>query len=226
MTSTNPALPFLKEWLYSQLFVTLPYPTKQFTGQAIIVTGSNSGLGYEAAHHFVRLNAEKVILAVRNPERGETAKKSIEKSTGRTSVVEVWQLDLASYESVKQFAARAEGLKRLDIVMENAGILTNKFTTMEDNESTITTNVISTFLLALLLLPKLRETAVKFNVLPRLVIVASFVHYFTELSEKNSDNILEKLGTEEGANMDDRYVHYEPFYHGCFHCCQLEMKPR
>jgi len=55
-------------------------------------------------------------------EKGEAAKHDIERSTGRTGVVEVWKLDLQDYDSVKAFAKRAEGLKRLDIVIENAGI--------------------------------------------------------------------------------------------------------
>ena len=120
-------------------FARLPYPTTKHTGQTIIVTGSNVGLGLEAARHFTRLDAEKVILAVRNLEKGEAAKVSIEETTNRKNVVEVWQLDLASYESVKQFAKKASGLKRLDAVVENAGIATDKFTVSEDNESTITT---------------------------------------------------------------------------------------
>ena len=120
-------------------FTRLPYPTTKHTGQTIIVTGSNTGLGLEAARHFTRLEAETVILAVRNLEKGEAAKRSIEETTDRKNVVEVWQLDLASYESVKQFAKRANGLKRLDVVLENAGIATANFTISEDNESTITT---------------------------------------------------------------------------------------
>ena len=111
-------------FMRSQFFSIPPYPTKKYTGQTIIVTGSNTGLGLEASRHFVRLDAAKVILAVRNLEKGEAAKKSIEESTGRTGVVEVWQLDLASYESVKDCAKRAQALERLDILVENAGIVT------------------------------------------------------------------------------------------------------
>ena len=120
-------------------FTRLPYPTTKHTGQTIIVTGSNVGLGLEAARHFTRLDAEKVILAVRNLEKGEAAKRSIEETTDRKNVVEVWQLDLASYESVKQFAKKANQLKRLDAIVENAGIATPDFKISEDNESTITT---------------------------------------------------------------------------------------
>lgn len=77
------------EFLYSQLFVRIPYPTRDFTNETVIVTGANAGLGLEAARHFTRLNAAKVILAVRSISKGEAAKQSIESSTKRTSVVEV-----------------------------------------------------------------------------------------------------------------------------------------
>ncbi|KAF5988825.1 retinol dehydrogenase 12 [Fusarium bulbicola] len=67
----------------------IPVPTTSFQGQTIIVTGSNTGLGLEAARHFVRLDAELVILAVRSLEKGEAAKASIEASTKRKNVVQV-----------------------------------------------------------------------------------------------------------------------------------------
>ena len=120
--------------LYSQFFVKLPIPTTSFVNQTIIVTGSNTGLGREAASHIVRLGAAKVILAVRNLSKGEDARRYIESKTGRTGVVEVWELDLASYGSVKAFAERVEGLERLDALLENAGISVHEFEMTEDNE--------------------------------------------------------------------------------------------
>ena len=185
-------------------FAAIPYPETNFAGQTIVVTGSNAGLGLEAARHFTRLNAERVILAVRNLEKGEAAKQSIEESTGRKCVLEVWRLDLSSYESVKEFVRKAEGLNRLDAVVENAGIFTTKYAVFEDNESTITTNVVSTFLLGLMILPKLRETATKYNITPHLVVVSSDVHSFTSFPEKSSPNIFKTLNDKETANMSDR----------------------
>lgn len=120
--------------LFSQFFVTVPYPTASFSGQTVIVTGSNTGLGREAANHIVRLNADKVILAVRDVSKGEIAKQYIEQSTGKKNVVDVWALDLSSYASIKTFVKRAEMLPRLDAVLENAGISTDQFVTAEDNE--------------------------------------------------------------------------------------------
>lgn len=132
---------FLPHFMYSQLFITPPAPTTDCTGRTIIVTGANTGLGKEVAQHYVRLNAEKVIIACRSLDKGEAAKRDIEKKTGRPGAVEVWQLDLSSYESVKQFAERAKSLKRLDSLVENAGINTDKFRVFEGNESTVTVNV-------------------------------------------------------------------------------------
>lgn len=197
-------MPSFLSFIYSQLFVKLPYPKQDLTDQTIIVTGANSGLGLEAARHFTRLNATKVILAVRSLERGEDAKKSIEESTKRAGVIEVWQLDLCNYESVKQFAQRAQGLQRLDAIVENAGIAPSKFTMAEDNESMITVNVISTFLLGLLVLPKLRETAVKFSVQPHLAIVSSEVHAMAKFEEGKNPDLLKTLNDENATDMGDR----------------------
>ncbi len=140
-------------FLYDQVIRRLPYPTTSVSGKTFIVTGSNIGLGLEAARHFVRLDAAKVIIAVRSTSKGEEAKQSIESSTGRKGVVEVWPLDLGSYDSVKAFAEKAKKLDRIDSLVENAGIATRAYTLMEENESQITVNVVSTFLLALLLPP-------------------------------------------------------------------------
>lgn len=195
----------MANFLYSQLFVTPSYPTASFAGQVAIVTGSNTGLGLEAARHIVRLGAEKVILGVRNTSKGEAARQSIEDSTQRTGIVEVWSLDLSSYESVKQFAKRAQSLRRLDVLLENAGMMQSSFSTTEQDESTVTTNVTSTFLLALLVLPKLQETAQRFNTLPRLTIVASDVHFVTKFKERKAERIFDELNNEKSADMPDRY---------------------
>jgi retinol dehydrogenase-12 len=129
---------FFVHLLYSQWMVTPPMPTETYKGQTVIVTGANVGLGFEAARHIVNLGASKVILAVRSIEKGEVAKKDIESTSGKKGVVEVWQLDLSSYESVEAFAAKASTLERLDVLLENAGISTETFTLAEENESTIT----------------------------------------------------------------------------------------
>ncbi|KAL9043613.1 MAG: hypothetical protein Q9214_003207, partial [Letrouitia sp. 1 TL-2023] len=164
--------PFLLQ-IFKHQFTSLPYPNKSAQGQTIVVTGANVGLGLEAARHFTRLGAARVILGVRDTEKGEAAKASIEETTGRNNVVEVWQVDLCSYESVKEFSRKIHSLDRLDVLLENAGIARYRWVIEEDNESTITTNVVSTFLMAVLAIPKLKETAARFKVTPHLTIVSS-----------------------------------------------------
>jgi retinol dehydrogenase-12 len=201
------AMVFVVDLLKSQYAVSIPYPEDAFEGQTVIITGSNTGLGLEAARHAVRLNAAKVIIACRTVSKGEEAKKSIEESTKKTGVVEVWKLDLSSYASVKEFASKANELPRLDVLLENAGVSTRKFVLTEDNESTITTNVVSTFLLALLLLPKLKETAAKYNTTPHLTIVTSELHAMSDLPERKdkSGRIFDTLNNPAKAKMTTRY---------------------
>ncbi|KAF2137385.1 uncharacterized protein K452DRAFT_291634 [Aplosporella prunicola CBS 121167] len=195
-------------FLYSQLFVTPALPTTSYAKRTVIVTGSNTGLGLEAARHIARLNADKVIIAVRNVEAGKRAAESIEETTGRAGVCEVWQLDLASFDSVKAFAARAASLERLDVALLNAGVATEVFTLAEGHERTVMVNVLGTFLLALLLLPKLQSTATAFPdaaAPPHLTIVSSEVHGWAKFPERHSPSILAALDNPATKTMNERY---------------------
>jgi retinol dehydrogenase-12 len=193
-------------FIHSQYFATIPQPKTSWTSKTVIVTGSNTGLGLEAARHFVRLGAAKVIIAVRSAQKGETAKKDIIASEGCSpTTIEVWSLDLQSFDSVRAFAKQCETLDRIDAVVENAGIATQEYRLAEGHESTITTNVISTFLLALLLLPQLKTSAKMYNTKPHLTIVSSEVHYFTNFPERKAPAIFTELDNPKTARMTDRY---------------------
>lgn len=199
----------LLSFLYSQLFQTLPYPTISYQGKTVIVTGSNVGLGKEAARHLARLGASTLILAVRSLEKGNAAKEDIERSTGcAKGVIQVWPLDMANYSSVQKFAARAEKeLERIDVLIANAGLALTKFLKAEGNELQITVNVVSTFFLALLMMPKLKETAKNFDTRPTLTITSSGVHSWTTFPEKSAPDgqIFQTLNDESKADMNDRY---------------------
>lgn len=196
-------------FLYSQLFVKLPEPTKDFSDQTIIVTGSNTGLGLEAARHLSHLNAALIILAVRNPAKGKAAKQSILASTGRADTsIEVWDLDMQSYDSIKNFCAKANTLPRLDAVLENAGIMTKHFKIVAGYESTIATNVIGTFLLALGLLPKLRESATQHKTQPRLSLVASDIHFLAKFPERRDKDIFAALNNTKSEMSMERSGSY------------------
>lgn len=193
-------------FLRSQLFVTPVFPASSFAEQTVIVTGSNVGLGKEAARHLVRLRASKVILAVRNTAAGEEARREIVASSNcDPTTIEVWSLDLASFDSVKAFAVKASKLARLDVLLENAGIAKTTYSVAEGHEQTITVNVISTFLLALLLLPKLKATAKTFNTRPRITVVSSEVHAWAKFPEWKQTNTFATLDNRMTAQMSDRY---------------------
>jgi NAD(P)-dependent dehydrogenase (short-subunit alcohol dehydrogenase family) len=133
-------------------------PVTPFTGKTIIVTGANVGLGFEAAIKYVSLDAAKVILAVRTIEKGNVAKAAIEARTGKKGTIEVWQLEMSSYDSIRAFVEKAAQLDRLDIALLNAGVMSTEYHQSEYGwETTLQVNVLSTTLLSLLLLPILHK---------------------------------------------------------------------
>ncbi|KAK8021966.1 Short-chain dehydrogenase [Apiospora rasikravindrae] len=188
-------------FLYSQLVETraLPYPKGSQAGKTVVITGSNTGLGKEAARHFARLGASRLILAVRNVEGGEAAKRDILESTQAKTDIQVWQLDMASYANVKAFAARvAAELDRIDIFIENAGLAKMAWSTAEDNETQITVNVVSTMLLAALVLPKLKKVATALGIRPTLTLTSSGAHAHTQLPHAA------QAGTGVFATLNDK----------------------
>lgn len=193
-------------FVYNQ-WRSLSYPTTSFSGQTIIVTGSNIGLGLEAARHFARLGASKVILAVRSIAKGEEAAQSIHQSIGRQGVCEVWQVDMANFDSIKEFVTRAGGLERLDVLVENAGIAKAGFEWNEGEkmESTIAVNVVGTFLMALGMMPILRRNGKKHNMTPKMVITTSEVHAWSKMAERHEDSMFEAFKKNDPTYIADRY---------------------
>lgn len=120
--------------LSSQMTYHAPIPTTSFEGQTVIVTGANAGLGRDAVRHLVRLNARRVILAVRTISKGEEARAAIEQEYGRKGVMEVWKIDMANFASVRAFAQKAQSLERLDAVLLNAGFWPKSFEMAEGHE--------------------------------------------------------------------------------------------
>ncbi|KAK6539160.1 hypothetical protein TWF694_009404 [Orbilia ellipsospora] len=188
-------------------YTALPLvPTNELcAGKTFIITGANTGLGYEAAKHLVQCSSSRVILTARSADKGKAALSRIEKETGKTGIAEYWNLDLASYESIKKFAKEVQALDRVDAIIENAGVALTEFTTAEGLETSLTVNVTGTYFLAVLLLPKLKETAKRFGIQPRITIVGSGVAFIIpgKLEAVESD-YLEEMSTE-ASGMGMRY---------------------
>ncbi|KAE8446825.1 hypothetical protein EG329_011602 [Mollisiaceae sp. DMI_Dod_QoI] len=201
--------------LFVQPFRTLHLPPQgSFASQTVIITGANTGLGLETARHIVSFGAAKVVLGVRSISKGNAARADIEASTGRSGVIEVWELDLESFDSVRTFANRAAKLARLDTAIMNAGLATAQWNLSPHGwERTIQVNVLSTSLLCLLLLPFLVQTKRTFpNTNPHLVILGSDMHAEAKFEERKAANILETLNDQElwkkifNENPAERYA--------------------
>lgn len=169
---------YFLDLLYSQLLVKIPEQTSDFSNQTVIVTGSNTGLGLEAARLLLRLNASKVILAVRTISKGEAAAKSIISSCNvPASKVEVWQLDMSNKDSIIAFAKRAAALDRLDAAILNAGVFNFKRNDIDGIEAHLAVNVIGATLLELLLLPTMQRSAARTGLRGRMTLVGSDMMY-------------------------------------------------
>ncbi len=109
-----------------------------------IITGANSGIGRAAAHALAQAGA-RVVLAVRDTGRGEQAAATM------PGVTEVRRLDLASLESVREFAA--DWNDQIDLLINNAGVMVPPFSRTADGfELQFGTNHLGHFALTNLLL--------------------------------------------------------------------------
>ena len=140
-------------------------------GKTVVVTGGNSGIGFEAARQMARKGAH-VILACRDTGRAADALEQI-RTLHPSASVEAMQLDLASLESVHRFARDfAAKSVPLDVLCNNAGVMAiPRRTTAEGFEMQIGTNHLGHFALTgLLLEPLLAAPAA------RVVNVSSTAH--------------------------------------------------
>ncbi|KAL1296759.1 hypothetical protein AAFC00_000225 [Neodothiora populina] len=204
-------------WLYkfpkSQFLESIPVQTSSFVSQTVIVTGSNTGLGFEAARQIAHLGASKLILACRTVATAEAAAAKIAADLGdkaSKTEIEVWKLDISSFSSVKAFADRAKGLDRLDAVLQNAGAINPKFEILDESgeESNLMTLVTGPVLFGLLLLPILRASAKKTGSRGRLAYVGSDTHYIAQAKESQVADrpLFDAMNDPKIANMGNRYM--------------------
>lgn len=141
--------------------VTGPRTSDQ-TGRKVVVTGANSGIGFEAARALAAAGAH-VVMACRSRERGEAAAARIEGST------EVRELDTSSLASVRAFADATTS--RIDVLVNNAGIgfSTGASRTTDGFETVLATNYLGAFALTALLLDRIDD---------RVVMTSSIAHRF------------------------------------------------
>ena len=150
------------------------------SGKVIIVTGGNSGLGFESVKAFAVKGAE-VVLASRDVEKGETAKSVITKEFPKLKI-EVMPLDLADMRSIRNFAELFKNhYKKLDVLLNNAGIMMAPYSHTRDGfESQVGTNHLGHFALTGLLLNILIRTKES-----RVVTISSNGHKYGKIDFSN-----------------------------------------
>ncbi|MDO3637509.1 SDR family NAD(P)-dependent oxidoreductase [Mycolicibacterium arseniciresistens] len=171
------------------------------TGRVAVITGSNTGIGYEAAAVLAARGAH-VVLAVRNLDKGKAAVDRITAATPHADVT-LQQLDLTSLDSVRRAAddLRAE-YSRIDLLINNAGVMTTpKATTSDGFELQFGTNHLGHFALTGQVLD---------NMLPvegsRVVTISSNGHRFgsinfDDLQSERGYNRLRAYGQAKLANL-------------------------
>jgi NAD(P)-dependent dehydrogenase (short-subunit alcohol dehydrogenase family) len=141
------------------------------SGRTVVITGANSGIGYEAALALARRDA-KVILACRSLEKARAAASAIAMAHS-LAMVEIMELDLASLKSIRAFAQSFHrSNQRLDLLCNNAGVMAIPYSRTADGfEMQLGTNHLGHFALTGLLLETLVATPGS-----RVVTVSSGMH--------------------------------------------------
>jgi len=147
------------------------------TGKLALVTGGSSGIGVETARALASKGAQVVITA-RNMPKGETIVQEIQTSTGNDAI-EVMELELSSFVSIRAFSEKFLAKhSRLDILINNAGIMACPFEKTEDGfEMQFGTNHLGHFLLTGLLTPALVKADSA-----RIVLLSSRGHQFSPVA--------------------------------------------
>ncbi|KAK9487188.1 hypothetical protein V1527DRAFT_460862 [Lipomyces starkeyi] len=176
---------------FGQAPVPFTPPETNLKGKTVIVTGANTGLGFEASRQFLILGASRVILAVRNVSKGEAARQVLLndltiKKNNLDAEVKVIRLDLSDYKSVVKFATDVKKeLDTLHILLLNAGLnVMNWEETVDGHEMTLQVNYLSNALLVLELLPLLEQTAIDGKAPTRISWVGSQAQVFNSFNKK------------------------------------------
>jgi len=170
------------------------------TGKTIFITGANTGLGYETAKVLAGRKA-RVIIGCRSEDKAQQAREKILAEHSKADVAIV-QVDLGSLKSVKRAAAKVAKESRLDILINNAGIMIPPYELTRDGfESQFGVNHLGPFALTNLLLDKLRATPGA-----RVVSTASIAHkggkiHFDDINAEKNYSATQRYAMSKIANL-------------------------
>ncbi|NGZ76715.1 oxidoreductase [Saccharibacillus alkalitolerans] len=171
------------------------------TGKRVIITGGSGGLGLETAYGFAQKGA-KVIMAVRNMEKGYQAAEGLMKKFPQASV-EVMRMDLADLSSIEAFAAGVIGkYNELHVLVNNAGVMIPPYRKTKDGfELQFGSNHLGHFALTGRLLPLLLKTPGSRIVTLSSIAAKSGYIYFNNLDGRIGYSALKFYGQSKLANL-------------------------
>eukprot|EP00435_Cladocopium_sp_Y103_P026542 s3991_g6.t1 len=145
-------------------------------GKRVLITGATSGLGLMQAKVLAGWNAT-LVLPVRDMKKGKALEARFKKEHPSAPPPVIMEMDLASLQSVRDFAEQYKG--PVDVLVHNAAILGTEdiVRTQDGFEECLQVNYLSTFLLTLLLLPRLEESPAG-----RIVYVSAKAHEWGNIS--------------------------------------------
>ena len=161
--------------------------------QHILITGGNAGIGKSTATALAKVG-HTIIIACRNESKAQQAVADI-KSATKNEAIHYLSCDLASFESVKQCAAAyRQQFGQLDILINNAGLVTDKLQFTKDGfELQIGVNHLGHFILTTHLIDLLEKASE-----PRIINVSSKAHYNGKI---NFNTFKGELGAEKYKGM-------------------------
>ncbi|RIA80797.1 hypothetical protein C1645_881960 [Glomus cerebriforme] len=168
--------------------------TYDLSKYVIILTGATDGIGKEMARILAGFNPKRLILPARNKEKGNNSLEYIKSSNGHANNVEIWEMDLADLQSVKNFANKfISEVGELHMLINNAGIETRRqiIKTKNNLELQFQVNHLAPFLLTLLLLDTIKNS-VSAELPGKIAYTSSLANKFGEIDFEN-------LNLEKGA---------------------------
>lgn len=209
-----PTLPenFLKVFWNNQFRVKIELPTQSkypsLKGKVAVITGANTGLGFESAKQLLTLGLSHLVVAVRSIKKGKTAASELGLANP-TATIDVWTLDMESYDSIQAFVRKCESeLSHIDYTILNSGLAPINFSTTSStgHETAIQVNHISTMLLAILLLPVLKARSTRDDP-ARLTVVNSLTAHLCKFPNHEQRPLLPSFDDVEITPWDaqERY---------------------
>ena len=169
-------------------------------GKTIVITGANTGIGYEAAR-VLSAKGARVVIACRSEHKANDAIASIKKVNGEVDLTYV-PLDLGDLSSVHSCAEQLQSEDKIDILINNAGIMVPPYELTKDGfESQFGVNHLGPFALTGLLLDKLGASPT-----PRVVNTSSIAHRsgkirFDDINAENGYHAIPRYGMSKLANL-------------------------